>query len=41
MAGYAIVWLFFGFFALVFIAMIVSYYTLRFASFLRRYWSGN
>lgn len=41
MAGYAVVWIFVVFFALVFLLMTTAYYTGRFLSFLRKYWSGE
>lgn len=41
MAGYAIIWLFFAFFALVFIAMTIAYYAKQFVTFLWKYWQGE
>jgi hypothetical protein len=41
MAGYAIIWIFFVFIALLFLATTIGYYAARFVFWLRNYWMGR
>jgi hypothetical protein len=41
MIGYAMIWVFWGFIGLLFLATVTGYYSARFVYWLKNYWMGR